>query len=222
MTQQQTTRICVVTGGSEGIGQALVHSLSDRCKVWTCSRTKPYDVKNWVCCDVSVQSQIQRFVQHVIETDGHIDYLINNAGLYSNEEILDIKTEKWTEIIDTNLNGPLRFTKAILPGMMQKNFGRIVNISSGVVHREDLKGRSAYAASKAGLNMFTRALAQECEEYNIKVNAVCPGRVNTKMDVNNAAKRDPEDVTKHIIHLLDESPDFPTGKFWRYRRQIDW
>lgn len=134
-----------------------------------------------VCADVSNSKQVQGMVKEALDTFGRIDILVNNAGIagrFSN--VAEVPEELWDRVIAVNLRGTFLVTKYTLPSMIAHRYGRIVNISSigGLV---GLPGSSFYVASKHGVIGFTKTLAHEVGEYDITVNAVCPGLVNTEM-----------------------------------------
>jgi len=148
----------------------------------TVEEVKRHEVKCiGVCADVSNSKQVQGMVKEALDTFGRIDILVNNAGITGNfSNVVDVPEELWDRVMAVNLKGTFLVTKFTLPSMIAHRYGRIVNISSvgGLV---GLPGSSFYVAAKHGVIGFTRTLAHEVGEYDITVNAVCPGLVNTRM-----------------------------------------
>ena len=148
----------------------------------TVEEVKKRDVKCiGVCADVSNAKQVQRMVGEALDAFGRIDILVNNAGIIGGfSNVVNVSEELWDRVMAVNLKGTFLVTKYTLPSMIEHRFGRIVNISSvgGLV---GLPGSSFYVAAKHGVIGFTKTLAHEVGEYDITVNAVCPGLVNTRM-----------------------------------------
>ena len=126
------------------------------------------------------EASIEQCVQQILGDYGTVDVVVNNAGVTRDNLLMRMKYEEWKEVIDINLNGIYGVVKPLIRGMMKKRWGRIVNISS-VVGRMGNPGQSNYAASKAGLEGFTRALAQEIGTRGVTVNCVSPGYIVTDM-----------------------------------------
>ena len=134
-----------------------------------------------ICADVSNSKQVQGMVKEALDNFGRIDILVNNAGIagpFSN--VVDLPEELWDRVISVNLKGAFLVSKYTLPSMIKRRYGRIVNISS-IAGLVGLPGSSYYVAAKHGVIGFTKTLAHEVGEYDITVNAVCPGMVNTEM-----------------------------------------
>lgn len=175
--------------------------------------------------DVSVYEDSERIVNSVIEKFGQIDVLVNNAGITRDTLIMRMKPEDFTKVINVNLVGTFNMTKNVVPYMMKKREGRIINISS-VVGISGNAGQCNYAASKAGIIGFTKSLAKELASRNILVNAVAPGFIETDMtDVlqeavkENIKKQIPvnkmgkaEDVANVVNFLASEASSYVTGQ----------
>jgi NAD(P)-dependent dehydrogenase (short-subunit alcohol dehydrogenase family) len=133
-------------------------------------------------CDVSVATEVNNLVKESLNLYGSV-VLINNAGISYVKKVIDILEEEWDQTLDINLKGAFLFCKAIVPYMMKKNLGVIVNVSSGAgkVGFEDI---SAYCASKFGMIGLAESLAWEVANYNIRVMTICPGEVATRMQEN--------------------------------------
>ena len=133
-----------------------------------------------VCADVSKSDQVDNLVKHTIEKFGRIDVLVNNAGITRDGLLMRMKEEDFDKVIETNLKGTFLVTKAVIPYMMKKKNGSIINISS-VVGVTGNAGQCNYSASKAGIIGFTKSVAKELASRNIRANAVAPGFIATDM-----------------------------------------
>jgi NAD(P)-dependent dehydrogenase (short-subunit alcohol dehydrogenase family) len=149
---------------------------------------------------------------------GPIDVLVNNAGVFLWRPFLELSSEEWELVLATNLTGAANFCRAVLPGMMRRRRGRIVNVSS--IH--GMRGEAnlaAHSAAKFGLIGLTQSLAREFRPYNIAVNAVCPGTVENKEDETGAPSRSeplaeklwPRDVARTVLFLASDDAAAITG-----------
>lgn len=151
--------------------------------------------------DITKAAEVNSVVQKVIEQLGKIDILVNNAGVCYLVPFVDMTDELRDKTFDINLKGAFIVTKAVLPGMIERKYGRIINLSSVTGPLVADIGECAYAATKAAIWGFTRALALEVAKYGITVNALCPGMIDTDMVRNNAVltnPKDPESVLKDL------------------------
>ncbi len=181
--------IAVVTGASRGIGAAIAKELVDANYYVVASATSESGVakikdrlaENGTAfvLNVSDKESSAQFAKQVTEL-GAVSVLVNNAGITKDTLMLRMKDDDWDNVIETNLSGSFRMSKAFLKGMMKKRFGRIINISS-VVATMGNPGQANYCASKAGLEGLTRSMALELGSRNITVNAVAPGYIATDM-----------------------------------------
>jgi 3-oxoacyl-[acyl-carrier protein] reductase len=199
----------LVTGASGGLGQVVAKRLAvDGFEVWlhfgangegaNVALSEILDtggVGRLVQFDVRSTTEIDEVLVPLLSREGPVDVLVNNAGVSSDGYMMLLPDDRWDEVLDVNLGGFFRVTRACLKGMVQKRAGRVVNIGSLSGEIGNI-GQVAYAASKAGLNGATRALAKEMARWNILVNTVSPG----PLDVGMASEID-EDKLKEVIPL---------------------
>jgi NAD(P)-dependent dehydrogenase (short-subunit alcohol dehydrogenase family) len=153
-----------------------------------------------------------------------VDVLVNNAGITGGDDssALTVPVGTLREVFDTNTLGAYRVTQALAPGMRERGWGRIVNVSSGMGQLSDMfGGYPAYRLSKAGLNVLTRVFAYELRDSGVLVNSVCPGWVRTDMG-GPSARLSPEEGVETIVWLATLPDDGPTGGFFRYKQPIPW
>ena len=209
----------IVTGSGRGIGKETAILLSKMgLNVVICSRTqreidstvkeikeKIIATKNGadddrilgIKCDVSRSLEVDYLIKSTVEKFKSIHILVNNAGIVYVKKLIDTSEEEWSKTININLTGAFLFTKAVLPFMIKNRYGVIINVSSGA-GKTGFPDISAYCASKFGMVGLTESLAWEVEKYNIKVMAICPGEVNTKMQED----VDPDYYRKHKDNML--------------------
>jgi 3-oxoacyl-[acyl-carrier protein] reductase len=208
-------RVALITGASRGIGKAISDQLSRiGIKVVMPTHTE---------MDLISNDSIDQYLKSLPMT---IDILINNAGINPIATFQNLKDEDLSNTMQLNLFAPIRITRGLIGGMMSQHYGRIVNISSiwSVVSKP---GRISYSTSKSGLNGFTRGLAVELAPYNILVNSVAPGFVNTDLTKQNNSAEDikklekaiplgrlaePEEVAHFVAFLCSENNSYITGQ----------
>lgn len=186
-------KTALVSGASRGIGQAIALRLGElgAVVVGTATTQQGADAISAMLeqagiggrgavLDVADQDSVDRLISDIGNNEGAPAILVNNAGITRDNLLLRMKSDEWDEIINTNLSSVYRMSKACLRGMMKARDGRIINISS-VVGLMGNAGQSNYAAAKAGMIGFTKALAREIGSRNITVNAVAPGIIETDM-----------------------------------------
>jgi acetoacetyl-CoA reductase len=183
------TRVAIVTGGTRGIGEAVSLALRDAGftvaasyvgnidKANALSRLSGIATYQW---DVADFDACQAVAEQITQDLGPIDVLINNAGITRDSSIFKMTNEAWTDVVNTNLNGCFNMVKAVLPGMRERAWGRIVNMGS-INGQGGQFGQVNYSAAKSALHGFTKALAQEGARLGITVNTVAPGYINTEM-----------------------------------------
>ena len=164
-----TGKSAIVTGGSRGIGRAIALRLAQQGTDVCFSYRGNADA-----------AAVEALIKQTVETHGRLDILVSNAGITRDQLMLRMKREDWDAVIATNLTAAYTCVQAVLKTMVKQRSGRIINITS-VVGQAGNPGQANYAASKAGLIGFTKALALEVASRNITVNAVAPGMIDTDM-----------------------------------------
>lgn len=224
-------RTVLVTGASRGIGRSIALRFAEEgARVALVSRTVAELLQTAslvdkagartiaIPTDIRDRDGVVASVTKAEEELGPIDVLVNNAGVFLWRPFLKLSAEEWDLVIATNLTGAANFCRAVLPGMMARRRGRIVNVSS--IH--GMRGEAnlaAHSAAKFGLIGMTQSLAREFREYNIAVNAVCPGTVENKLDETGAADRAeplaeklwPRDVARTVLFLASDDAAAITG-----------
>ena len=184
----------LVTGASRGIGRASALALgkagayvvinfrdNQRAAADTLEQLNSGGARGELAqFDVSVEKQVEDTVKKIVDAQGKVDILINNAGITADNLLMRSKPEEWEKIVGTNLRGPILCAKAVCRGMVRQRYGRIVNLSS-VVGQTGNVGQSLYAATKAGILGFTKSMARELASRGITVNAVAPGFIESEM-----------------------------------------
>lgn len=186
-------RIALVTGASRGIGRAIAHELGRQGRVVIATATSEQGAEKidadlkaqgiegaGLQLDVTDPASIEALLKRVGDEFGAPTILVNNAGITRDNLLMRMKEDEWDAVLDTNLKSVYRVTKACIRGMTKARFGRIVSISSVVATMGNL-GQTNYAAAKAGMEGFTRALAREVASRGITANAVAPGFIATDM-----------------------------------------
>ncbi|MGH7848457.1 MAG: SDR family NAD(P)-dependent oxidoreductase [Candidatus Binatia bacterium] len=216
-------KVALVTGASRGIGRAIALELGAAgCAVALAARGEARlravadEVENqggeclMVPADLSRDADMHRVVEATLQRWGAVDYLINNAGWGKKASILKGNVEDWDQTFQVNLRAPMVLAKLVLPAMMAKAAGAIINIGS-VSAKAGQANVAAYSASKFGLLGFTESLFEEVREHGIKVCAIHPGYVDTPL-IPQSAKLDrqkmirPEDVARAVVFVLTSSP----------------
>jgi NAD(P)-dependent dehydrogenase (short-subunit alcohol dehydrogenase family) len=173
--------------------------------------------------DVSSDESVRAAAERLQRAGATVDVLVNNAGVLMSGSILDVSDGLMRDTLEVNLLGPLRTARAFMPGMVERGYGRVVNVSSGSGSLTEASAYTpAYAISKAALNMLTRQLAFAAERHgDVKVNSMCPGWVRTDMG-GGAAPRSVEEGVDTLVWLATLPADGPTNGFFRDRRPAAW
>jgi acetoacetyl-CoA reductase len=226
-------KIAVVTGGTRGIGLAITKALradgydvaalyhgnddaAKKCADETGARVYKADVANFAQCN-DVCAQIERDM-------GPVAVLVNNAGITKDSMLHKMTEDAWHSVMETNLTSCFNMTRAVITGMRERSFGRIINISS-INGQKGQLGQTNYSAAKAGMLGFTRALAQESAAKGITVNAICPGYIATDMtqampkevlasiirSIPAARMGKPEEIADLVVFLASDRAAFITG-----------
>ena len=195
MQQQELAgRVAVVTGGSRGIGKGIAELLSERGAAIALAYRDRQDLADDVVasiaakggrawtgqCDVADETSVVAFFDRAATALGPVDILVNNAGISRDTHVLMLDRPRWDEVLTVNLDGAYYCVRAAVRGMLMRRWGRIINVSSPSAVMP-LPGQTSYAASKAGLEGFTRALSWELASKGVLVNAIAPGIIETDM-----------------------------------------
>jgi 3-oxoacyl-[acyl-carrier protein] reductase len=204
-------KVALITGAGRGIGKAIsVRFAEEGARLILCARTGPklQEVADAIraaghscvsqAVDVTREEEVAYLVQTGIAEFGQIDILVNNAGISNPKPFLQTTNADWDEAISVNLKGIIHCTRAVLPGMLQRGAGAVVNIASAAGLR-GLPGSPAYTATKAAVIGLSHAIGEELGEKGIRVNVVCPGPIKTELLDSSPVK---DFVLKNKAHLL--------------------
>ena len=235
----QNQRVVLVTGGMGGIGTAICRAFhaagcrvgttyihdSGREKRWQEAQTAAgYPGMEVFYCDISKWKECEELRAAVEAKLGRVDILVNNAGITRDSVFLKMTPEMWGDVIGANLTGVFNVTRQFLGGMVERSWGRVVNISS-INAQKGQFGQVNYSAAKAGMHGFTKALAQEVVRKGVTVNTVSPGYIGTEMvmkikeDVREKIRMQipvqrfgtPEEIARLVVFLAGEESGFITG-----------
>ena len=238
-------RVALVTGAAYGIGFAMAEALAQagakiafNCrsqehmdKALAAYAEKGIEVRGYIC-DVTDEAQVANMVAEIEKELGAVDILVNNAGIIKRIPMIEMSAAEFRQVVDIDLNAPFIVSKAVIPGMIKKGHGKIINVFSMMseLGRETV---SAYAAAKGGLKMLTRNIASEYGQYNIQCNGIGPGYIATPQtaplrEVQPDGSRhpfdkfivgktpaarwgNPEDLMGPVVFLASEASDFVNG-----------
>jgi NAD(P)-dependent dehydrogenase (short-subunit alcohol dehydrogenase family) len=227
-------RTALVTGANRGIGLAVARQLAELGNfvflgsrdpaagddAATSLRRLGLDVAP-IRLDLADAATIDAAVGEIERSGRSVDVLVNNAGVLHEKPLLELTDEEIADSVAVHVTGPIRLVRSVVPNMVARGYGRIVNVSSGWgSFAEGLGGPGAYGVTKAALNALTVRLAKELPSA-IKVNAMCPGWVRTRMG-GAGATRSPEEAADTAVWLATLPDDGPTGGFFRDRKRIEW
>ncbi len=233
-------KVALVTGSTRGLGEVAAHALAEAgADVAVCGRN-PDDLKRvsadiralgrrseGFVLDVLSRDKVRAGVQDILDHFGRIDILLNNAGVNHRVPVLEYEEDKWDWVIDTNLKGYYLVAQAVVPQMIDRGYGKVINISS-ILGGVGLPNMLAYASAKGGVNQMTRVMALEWAKLGVRVNAVAPTYFETELvaQLRNDPERfnfinertpmgrwgQPEEIKGIIIFLAAPASDFITGQ----------
>ena len=234
-------KVVLVTGAGRGIGRAIAMGFAAEGAIVAANDITPVNLDVTIStitasggtaqafvADIAKKMPVQALIEQVREHWGRIDILVNNAGVEPHAPLLELDEWDWQRTIDVNLSGPFYMIQSVGRVMREQGGGAIVNIASIAGRAHGLKDRCAYVASKMGLIGLTREAARELGSFNIRVNAVCPGVIETEMtaalrqdeimltrwlaDIPQGRLGKPEDVTGLVLYLCSDAAEYLTGQ----------
>ncbi len=237
-------KVAVITGAGRGIGKAIARAYAGAGAAVVCAARSEAEIKQTekeiresggsaiaVKTDVTSNEEVIYMFKAAVENFGGIDMLVINAGAnYDRETVENSNMENWIKTMELNLFGAYYCAHSVIPYMKQRGAGKIITIGSGLGHK-GFPGGSAYSCSKAGLWMLTRILAQELIEYNISVNELIPGPVETSIDdgaeegkktiktMDSEWHKQPEDVVPMALFLAGQPDMGPTAQSFSLMRR---
>lgn len=232
-------KVAIITGGASGIGKAVATLFAaegaqvivadydgDQARsVATELNQNNGGQAKAIKVDVSSEKEVLDMVDEVQREFNSIDVLVNAAGILKLGNVLDLTLETWEQVLRVNLTGPFLCSKAVLPIMLKKGSGSIINFSSSTGASHATKNAVAYVTSKGGVALLTKSMAVDHAEHNIRVNAVCPGPTDTPMlsmlskeDLESLKQTIPmgrlgsqEEIAKTVLFLASDDSSFVTG-----------
>jgi len=220
-------KVAIVTGAGRGIGRATSLAFARRGLAVALAARGPADIVAVASeiqsaggravalpTDVSIAAQVEELVEETERRLGPVEVLVNNAGVVEPAPLVETSEESWDRVLDINLKGAFLCARAVLPGMIERQRGRILNVSS-ISGRLGTPRLASYCASKWGLLGLSKASAEEVRRHNVQVMAVCPGSVATEMLARSLPgakpQMDPEAVASLLLYLAADAPAALTG-----------
>jgi acetoacetyl-CoA reductase len=230
-------KIALVSGGMGGIGTSICKALAAAGHTVVTTYSKPGKEQAWLAdmkeagyeahayqCDVTDTAACQAMVEKITQDIGPVDILVNNAGITRDATFKRLTKDDWSAVISTNLDSVFNMTKPVIDGMVERGWGRVINISS-INGQKGQFGQTNYSAAKAGMHGFTMALAQEVARKGVTVNTISPGYIATEMvmavpeDVRNKIVAQipvgrlgkPEEIAGLVNYLASDVSGFMTG-----------
>ena len=232
-------KIAVITGGAQGIGRAIALGLAreganivvadlqaEKAKA-VAEEARAAGVESVaVETDVSREDSVKNLAEQTLNRFGHVDVLVNDAGIFPQARVAEMAEEDWDRVIDVNLGGNFLCCRAFVPSMRARKSGRVISIASGIAHTGTVGG-AHYAASKAGIVGFIKALAREVGPDGITANAICPNIINTELPRGHRSPAEmqerltrnplghamePEDLVGTILFLASDAAAYITGQ----------
>jgi len=232
-----TDQVALVTGGVRGIGRAICDRLYARGVKVAAGYSGNQEAAEKFCNDhpgssvhkgnIGNHEDCERVIQEVVDTHGHLDILVNNAGITADKTVRRMTVEDWDRVVQVNLSGAFYLSRAVLQHMLDRTYGRIINISS-IIGESGNIGQANYAAAKSGLFGLTMSLAQETARKGITVNSVAPGYVSTDMvaavpkealdkviaKIPVGRLGEPNEIARIVEFLADPESGFITGQIF--------
>lgn len=221
-----TDKVVLITGATKGIGEAIFKKLSSYDGITAVGISKSEEQDRIYKCDLASFDAIDDVIEKITGRFGAVDILVNNAGIATNTPFCDISKKEWNLIMDTNLNSCFYLSQKVLPDMVSKREGKIINIASIAGRLHSKTASVSYTTSKAALIGMTRQLAVEFAQYNIQINAICPSQTLTDMLLNNCTQEkldelaannpskrllNPEEVANLVEFLIQDKVNYING-----------
>lgn len=239
MVMRLKGKVAIVTGAAQGFGRAIALIFSREGARLVLADVKVDGVEDVagelasggaevlaIRVDVSNEASVLNLKEEAIRRFGRVDVLVNNAGIYPLSAAAEMAEEEWDRVIDTNLGGNFLCSRAVVPQMRSQKGGRIISVASSIAYK-GAKGGSHYAASKAGIVGFIKALARELASDGITVNAICPGIADTALPRGHRSDEEiyarakeiplgrighPEDIARTVTFLASDAASYITGQ----------
>ena len=227
----------IVTGAARGIGKAIAKKYAENeATVFIFDLKGAADTANelkdkglnavGINIDITDYNGVQKKVGEIIKDYGHIDIIVNNAGIIARDEFVDLSYDTWNKVMSVNINGNFNLCKAVIPSMIERKTGKILNITSIAGKMGDITASAAYGTSKGAINTLTRSLARQLAKYNITVNAIAPHAIESDMSAQWSPEKradvlngiplhrmgTPEEIAFASLFLTSEYASFITGE----------